>query len=86
MVRQVPTEGQPVTRAAEAFEFPRPGRRCGEAGGLAALVPDPLRRSAHHSVTELEADIRQWISERNKNSRRFVWAKTADEILDTVAT
>jgi hypothetical protein len=50
------------------------------------LVSDPLRSSAYHSVTEPEADIRKWISEWNKNSRPFVWAKTTDEILNTVAT
>jgi hypothetical protein len=32
-----------------------------------------LRRSAHRSVVELEADIRKWINEWNKNPRPFVW-------------
>jgi hypothetical protein len=38
-----------------------------------------LRRSAHRSVTELEDDIRRWISEWNKNPRPFIWTKSADE-------
>jgi hypothetical protein len=37
------------------------------------------------SVTELENDIRKWINEWNKDPRPFVWTKTADEILDTLA-
>jgi transposase len=52
---------------------------------FAELTSRKLRRSAHRSVTELEADIRTWTSEWNKNPRPFVWTKTADEILDTLA-
>ena len=52
---------------------------------FAELTNRKLRRSAHRSVTELEADIRKWINEWNKNPKPFVWTKTADEILDTLA-
>jgi len=52
---------------------------------FAELTNRKLRRSAHRSVTELEADIRRWISEWNKNPKPFVWTKTADEILGTLA-
>jgi transposase len=52
---------------------------------FAELTNRKLRRSAHRSVTELEADIRKWIHEWNKNPKPFVWTKTADEILDTLA-
>jgi transposase len=52
---------------------------------FAELTSRKLRRSAHRSVTELEADIRRWINEWNKNPTPFVWTKTADEILDTLA-
>jgi transposase len=44
-----------------------------------------MRRSAHRSVTELEAEIRAWINDWNKNPRPFIWTKTADEILETLA-
>jgi hypothetical protein len=44
-----------------------------------------FRRSAHRSVTELEADIRKWINEWNKNPKPFAWTKTADQILETLA-
>jgi transposase len=52
---------------------------------FAELTNRKLRRSAHRTVTELETDIRKWISEWNKNPRPFVWTKTADEILETLA-
>jgi transposase len=52
---------------------------------FAELTNRKLRRSAHRSVTELEADIRKWINEWNRNPKPFVWAKTADEILETLA-
>ncbi|MFD8262658.1 IS630 family transposase [Streptomyces griseoluteus] len=52
---------------------------------FAELTCRKLRRSAHRSVVELERDIRGWINEWNKNPRPFVWTKTADDILDTLA-
>jgi transposase len=52
---------------------------------FAELTNRKLRRSAHRSVTELENDIRKWINEWNKNPRPFIWTKTADEILETLA-
>jgi transposase len=52
---------------------------------FAELTNRKLRRSAHRSVTELEADIRKWINEWNKDPKPFVWTKTADEILETLA-
>jgi transposase len=53
---------------------------------FAELTNRKLRRSAHRSVTELEADIRKWINEWNANPKPFVWTKTADEILDNLAS
>jgi transposase len=52
---------------------------------FAELTGRKLRRSAHRSVTELENDIRKWINEWNKAPRPFMWTKTADEILETIA-
>jgi hypothetical protein len=43
---------------------------------FAELTNRKLRRSAHRSVTELEADVRRWINEWNAT-------KTADQILHT---
>jgi transposase len=52
---------------------------------FAELTNRKLRRSAHRSVTELEADVRKWINEWNTNPKPFIWTKTADDILDTLA-
>ena len=52
---------------------------------FAELTNRKLRRSAHRSVVELEADVRAWINEWNKAPKPFVWTKTADQILETLA-
>jgi transposase len=52
---------------------------------FAELTNRKLRRSAHRSITALEADVRQWINEWNADPKPFVWTKTADQILDTLA-
>jgi transposase len=52
---------------------------------FAELTNRKLRRSAHRSVTELEADIRRWINAWNADPTPFVWTKNADAILDTLA-
>jgi transposase len=45
-----------------------------------------LRRGTHHSVKDLIASIRTWITNWNDDPRPFVWHKSADEILDSLAT
>jgi transposase len=52
---------------------------------FAELTRRLLKRSAHRSVTALETDLRDWTTTWNENPRLFVWHKTADEILDTLA-
>jgi hypothetical protein len=49
------------------------------------LTNRKLRRSAHRSVAELEADVEAWIEAWNMDPMPFVWTKTADEILDSLA-
>ena len=49
------------------------------------LTDQMIRRGVHKSVQALEADIRDWIENWNQNPRPFRWAKTADEILDSLA-
>jgi transposase len=49
------------------------------------LTTKLLRRGVHNNVQTLEADIRAWIETWNDNPRPFVWTKTADEILDSLA-
>jgi transposase len=52
---------------------------------FAELTTKKLRRGSHRSVRALNADIRDWIETWNDNPRPFVWTKTADEILDSIA-
>ena len=53
---------------------------------FAELTTRKLRRSAHRSVAELEADLTAWIAAWNDAPRPFVWTKTAPEILDNLAS
>ncbi|WP_433520296.1 IS630 family transposase [Nocardia pseudovaccinii] len=50
------------------------------------LTDKKLRRSSHRSVQALERDIRDWIVHWNENPKPFTWTKTADEILDRLAS
>jgi transposase len=52
---------------------------------FAYLTSQLIRRGAHKSVQALEADIRTWIENWNADPRPFVWRKTAEEILDSLA-
>jgi len=50
------------------------------------LTTKKLRRGAHRSVRELNTDIRDWIETWNQDPRPYVWTKTADQILESIAT
>ena len=52
---------------------------------FAALTEKQIRRGVHRSTRELEATIRSYIETTNGHPRPFVWTKTADEILASVA-
>ena len=52
---------------------------------FAELTTKWLRRGTHRSVKELVASIRTWITNWNDDPKPFVWHKTADEILDSLA-
>jgi transposase len=52
---------------------------------IAELTSKWLRRGTHRSVAELEQAIQAWIDTWNEDPRPFVWTKTADQILDTLA-
>jgi transposase len=49
------------------------------------LTDKLIRRGVHTSVQALEGDIRAWIETWNANPRPFIWTKTADEILLSLA-
>ena len=52
---------------------------------FAALTEKQLRRGVHRSTQELETAIARYIAVANERPRPFVWTKTADEILASVA-
>jgi len=49
------------------------------------LTTKQLRRGAHRSVSQLEAAIREFIDAHHADPKPFVWTKTADEILASIA-
>jgi len=53
---------------------------------FAELTTKWLRRGTHRSTKELEASIAHWVDEWNEDPKPFVWHKSADEILETLAT
>jgi transposase len=53
---------------------------------FAELTTKKLRRGAHRSVRELNADIRAWIKTWNDDPKPYVWTKTAEQILESIAT
>jgi transposase len=52
---------------------------------FAELTNKWLRRGTHRSTKELEAAISAWIANWNEGPKPFVWHKTADEILESLA-
>jgi len=52
---------------------------------FALITQKQLRRGVFHSTRKLEATIHHYIETYNANPKPFVWTKTADEILASVA-
>ena len=52
---------------------------------FAELTNKRIRRGVFRSVKELEAAIRDYINVHNEAPKPFVWTKTADQILDSIA-
>jgi len=52
---------------------------------FAALTEKQLRRGTHRSTRQLEAAIRTYLAISNERPKPFVWTKSADEILATIA-
>ena len=49
------------------------------------VTADLLQRSDHRSVRALEADIRSWVNAWNEKPRPFIWTKSAEQILESLA-
>jgi transposase len=52
---------------------------------FAELTNKRIRRGVFRSVKELETAIREYIDVHNEAPKPFVWTKTADQILDSIA-
>ncbi len=52
---------------------------------FAALTEKQLRRGVHRSTKELKHAISSFINNHNQDPKPFVWHKTADQILDSIA-
>ncbi len=52
---------------------------------FALLTERQLRRGVHRSTKELKAAIDSFIEHHNTDPKPFIWHKTADQILDSVA-
>jgi len=52
---------------------------------FAELTNKRLRRGVHRSVRELETAIQDFLATHNENPKPFVWTKTADQILASIA-
>ncbi|HKS96383.1 MAG TPA: IS630 family transposase [Terriglobia bacterium] len=52
---------------------------------FAEITNKRIRRGVFRSVRELEAAIREYIDAHNENPKPFVWTKTADAILASIA-
>jgi transposase len=52
---------------------------------FAELTEKQIRRGSHRSVRELERAIQEFIDVTNDQPKPFVWTKTADEILASIA-
>jgi transposase len=52
---------------------------------FSALTTKQLRRGAHRSVRELIKAIQEFITVHNETGKPYVWVKTADEILASIA-
>jgi transposase len=49
------------------------------------LTEKQLRRGVHRSTRELEDAIRSFLEHHNRDPKPFIWTKTADQILESVA-
>lgn len=52
---------------------------------FAYVTADLLQRSDHRNVQTLEADIRNWVTAWNEDPKPFIWTKTAEQILTSLA-
>jgi hypothetical protein len=52
---------------------------------FSTLTTQYLRRSTHRSTQALEKSIKHYLRSYNENPKPFVWAKSADDIISSIA-
>jgi len=52
---------------------------------FSTLTTKKLQRGAHRTVKQLADDIRDWIDKWNQDPKPFIWHKTSEEILNSIA-
>ena len=52
---------------------------------FAMLADKQIKRGVHHSIHDLKTDIAAFIKAHNDDPKPFIWTKTADAILQTIA-
>jgi hypothetical protein len=52
---------------------------------FAELTRKQLRRGSHRSTRALEAAIRVHVADHNANPKPFVWVKSANDIINSIA-
>jgi len=44
-----------------------------------------IKRNSHRSTRELEASIKDYLARYNDDPKPFIWRKTADQIIESIA-
>ena len=52
---------------------------------FALLTEKQIKRGSHRSTAALEQAIRDYLTIHNRNPKPFVWSKSADDILASLA-
>ena len=52
---------------------------------FATLTAKQIRRETLQSTLQLEATIKEYIAICNEDPKPFIWTKTADDILESIA-
>jgi hypothetical protein len=52
---------------------------------FAALTEKQLRRTSFRSTCQLEQTIREFLAVHNAQTKPFIWTKSADDILNSIA-
>jgi hypothetical protein len=76
-LRKADSAAPPNAIRAITFTSPRPW--------FALLADKQIKRGVHHSIHDLKADIAAFIKAHNDDPKPFIWTKTADAILQTIA-